>query len=233
MREVLKVYPTTMPPRSLVWAGFFGVVALATLTGCPGSTPEPEVASAEPEPTVKPKKARPKCEALEEKCKATADTQAKIANVDAVFIPPEGWVFAQQSEMTVAQPDSKAADGVNGIIGITAFEAAGPAEAKAREAEYLKLLEGLKIAAPEKFKKKYVPRWDKADDTRKSGSTEIKLWQAEQAKRDGKNGFLLVLLMADPAGKKILGVAFSPEGDDKTVEAISKSLETIGPGSYQ
>jgi len=231
MVEVLKVYQTRMPPRSLVWAGFFGVVALATVTGCPSSKPEPVVASADPEPnpSSNPKKSKPKCLDMGEKCKATADTQAKIANVDAVFIPPEGWFFAQQAELTVAQPD-----GLNGVMGITSFDAPtpGPAEAKARDAEYEKLLVGLKITAPEKFKRKYVPRWDKADDTRKSGNSEIKLWQAEQAKRDGKNGFLLVLLMTDPAGKKILGVAFAPEGDDKTVEAISKSLETIGPGTY-
>ncbi|NUP08564.1 MAG: hypothetical protein HOW73_21150 [Polyangiaceae bacterium] len=218
-----------MPTRSIVWAGLFGV-AVAALTGCPSKEPVEPVATAEPEPDPpkKTEKPKPKCEELAEKCAATADTQAKIANADSVFVPPEGWHYAQQTEMTIAQPD-----GTPGAMAITAFEGAGPEEAKARDASYEKLVQGLAISPPEKFKKKFVPRWDKPDDARKTGSTEIKLWQAEKAKRDGKDGFLLVLLTSDPAGKKILGVAFSPEGDDKTVEAISKSLETIGPGSYQ
>lgn len=223
-----------MPTRSIVWAGLLGV-AVAALSGCPKTEPEEPVATADPEPDPPKKSAKkkPKCEDLAEKCVATPDTQARIANVDSVFIPPEGWMYAQQAEMTVAQPGEEPSATNHGAIAMTAFEGAGAEEAKARDAHYEKLVQGLEISVPEKFKKKYVPKWDKADDTRTTGTTEIKLWQAEQAKRAGKNGFLLVLLTTDPAGKKILGVAFAPEGDEKTVEAISKSLETIGPGSYQ
>jgi len=218
-----------MPTRSILWAGLFGAAIVATGPGCKKATSPPTVASADAEPVAKPKpKPKPKCEDLSEKCAASADTQAKIAHADSVFIPPEGWFYAQQGEMTLATPS-----GHPGAMAITAYEAGGKEEAKARDEQYQSLVKALQITLPEKAKKKYTPKWEKSDATRKTGNTEILLWQAEAAKRDGKNGFLLVLLTSDPAGKKILGVAFAPEGDDKTVEAISKSLETIGPGSYQ
>lgn len=201
---------------------------LLAFPGCKKATPEPTVASADVEPPPKKKpKPKPKCEDLTEKCAAAADTQARIAHADSVFIPPEGWHYAQQPEMTVAQPES-----APGVMAITAFEA-GKEEAKDREAQFQKLVAALEITLPEKGKKKYAPKWEKPDGTKKTGNTEIMLWQAEAAKKGGKTGYLLVLLTADPAGKKILGVAFAQDGDEKTVDAISKSLETIGPGSYQ
>ena len=215
-----------MPTRFFGWAGLIGAATIM-LSGCPKKGAEEPAASASAEPDPPKSKPKPKCEDLAEKCAATPNTQAKIANADSVFIPPEGWIYAQLPEMTVANPDGKV-----GVMAITAFEGAGPEEAKARDAMYEKLVQALKIAVPEKFKKKFVPVWGSPQDIRKTGSTEIKLWQAEQAKREGKSGFLLVLLTSDPAGKKILGVAFSPDGDETTVDAISKSLETIGPGGY-
>jgi hypothetical protein len=203
-----------------------------------GSTPEPdpEVPTAEPEVNVtKPKKEKPKCETFKENCLATADTQAKIAGSESVLIPPVGWTFAQQSEYLVTQVDGSAA-----ALALAGFDASGPAEAAAREAVYNKLLTALEIAPPERFKKKFVPAWDKGDvpgvqrsNTMKAGSMELKLLQAEQpAKRAGKPGFLLVIMTTDPAGKKIVGVAFSPEADEESVNKISAALETIGPGSY-
>jgi len=204
---------------------FGGLVAFP---GCKKAAPEPAVASADVEPPPKKKpKPKPKCEDLSEKCAAAADTQARIAHADSVFIPPEGWSYAQQPEMTVAQPE-----GAPGVMAITAYEA-GKEEAKDREAQYQKLVGALEITLPEKAKKKYAPKWDVPDGKKQTGNTEILLWQAKAAKRAGKSGYLLVLLTADPAGKKILGVAFAEDGDDKTIGAISKSLETIGPGSYQ
>lgn len=214
-----------MPTRSSIWAGLLGVTIATALCGCPTKEPE-NIASAEVKPDPPKAKPKPKCEDLAEKCTATADTQARIASADSVFIPPEGWIYAQQSEMTVANKD-----GTPGTMGITAYDGEGKEAAKARDAAYDKLVSGLSITVPEKAKKKYVPRWDKADATRKSGNADILLWQAEGAKRDGKDGFLIVILTSDPAGKKILGVAFS--ADEDTATAVSKALETIGPGSYQ
>jgi hypothetical protein len=197
------------------------------LAAC-GPEPEPTVATAEVPPPPKMKAPpKPKCESMDEDCKATPDTQAKIAGTELVFIPPEGWNYAQESEHTVTK--SKASVGA---MAMGSFDS-GADESKIRDATYGKLAESIGVTLPERFKKKFVPNWNKADDSKKTGDIEIKLWQADEAKRDGKSGYLLVLLAADPGGKRVMGIAFAPKDDDKAVEAISKSLETLGPGGYQ
>jgi hypothetical protein len=228
-----------MTSRSLAWAGFFvprqgrfacllGALLLTTV-GCGPDKPEPEVASADPEPPPKLRpKPKPKCESFGENCAATADTQAKIAGSELVFIPPEGWLYAQQADVTLAKTD-----GSSGGMAVMGYAAGKADEAKARDQNYEHLLQLLELSPPEKFKVRYVPAWNKAEASRKSGDMEIKLWQADGAKRGGKVGFLNVLLGTDSTGKKILGVVFTPENDEKTADAVNKSLETIGPGSYQ
>ncbi|MFO0550716.1 MAG: hypothetical protein U0271_20140 [Polyangiaceae bacterium] len=168
----------------------------------------------------------PKCEAFSENCSATASTQAKVAGANVIFVPPAGWLYAQQATETISKP--KAGDG---IIGMAAFEATDKELVKVRGENYDRLVGALEVTLPEKNKKKWTPNWDKPDQTRKSGDMEIKLWQLEKAKRNTKTGFVLVIIAADASGKKVLGLAFAPEGDDKAVEAISQSLETIGPGA--
>ncbi len=196
------------------------------VAGC-GGTQEAEVPTAEPEPPPKPKpKPKPKCEDFAEKCTATADTQAKIAGTNIAFIPPEGWMYAQQANATMAKPD-----GGPGAIAMSGFDGSKD-EAKARDAEYDRLLGLLGMEPPAKFKVKYKPNWAKPEATRKSGEMEIKLWQTDGAKRDGKAGILNVILTSEPGGKKILGVVFTLDNDEKTAEAVNKSLETIGPAPY-
>jgi hypothetical protein len=228
-----------MTSRSLAWASWFAsrvsrcaclfALVSSTSLGCGPDKPEPEVATTEPEPPPKLRpKPKPKCESFGESCAATADTQAKIAGSDLVFIPPEGWIYAQQADVTMAKTDSS-----SGGMAVVGYEAGKADEAKARDQQYERLLQLLELTPPEKFKVRYVPSWNKAEASRKSGDMEIKLWQADGAKRGGKLGFLNVLLGTDSTGKKILGVVFTPENDEKTAEAVNKALETIGPGSYQ
>ncbi len=221
-----------MTMRALVPAVLVGgLLALGTTTssGCGPKQAEQEVEEPEPTPTSTPKeKPKPKCEEMTEGCEATADTQAKIAGVDLVFIPPDGWVYAQGAELTLTK-----AKETGGVLAMTSFEATGD-EKKVNEEHYQKLLEKLEISVPEKFKKKYAPNWAKEDDKRKSGEIDLKLWQAEDAKRGGEGGYLLILVAPEPGGKRrIMGVAFAPKSDQKSVEAIGKSLETLGPGTYQ
>lgn len=218
-----------MSRRPLSWAA--SVVCLFVVA-CGGTQePDPEVPSAEATSSTtaaKPKREKPKCLAFTENCIATADTQAKIPGSEAVFIPPAGWTYAQQSDATLTQIEGSPA-----VIALAGFDAAPADEAKTRDSLYAQLLQVVEVSPPEKFKKKYAPKWEKADQERENGSMKLKLWQAEAAKRSGKSGFLLVLMTTDPAGKKIVGVAFSPDGDDASIEKISTALETIGPGSYQ
>jgi hypothetical protein len=204
-----------------------GASSLAS-SGC-GSTPEPEAASdVPPPPPPEPKKKKkPKCEAVDENCVATPDTQARVAGSELVFIPPEGWTFAQEKELTRTFDK-----GGGAVLAMSSFEP-GTEEAKTREALFEALATSLEISLPEKFKRKYKPNWAKPDDKRASGDTELLLWQAGDAKHGDQKGYLLVLLAPDPAGRKVMGLAFAPESNEAVAEVIMKSLETLGPGSYQ
>ena len=215
-----------MSRRPFSWAA--SVVCLVVVA-CGGTQdPDPEIPTAEPSASAaKPKREKPKCLAFTENCVSTADTQAKIPGSEAVFIPPVGWTYAQQTDATLTQIEGSAA-----VIALAGFDSAPADEAKTRDSLYAKLLQIVELSPPEKFKKKYTPKWDKADQERENGNMKVKLWQAESAKRTGKSGFLLVLTTTDPAGKKIVGVAFSPDGDESSIEKISKALETIGPADW-
>lgn len=223
-----KVHP---PSGSLlgVVVGSLGVLLLAV--GCaskpPPPPPEPEP---EPEPVHHaPKEKKKPCEAMSEECVASPDTQAKIPGSDFVFIPPNGWGFAQESGQTTAK-----AKEVPAALAVTGYDAGTPAEeSKLRNALLPKLAQSIGVSLPEKKKKAFQPVWDKPDATEKYGDTEFALWQADDAKLGDKVGPLLVFTTKDSSGKKVLGLAFSPKGDDKTVEVVMKALQTFGPGSYQ
>lgn len=200
------------------------------------STPPPE----DPQPTTaEPKKKKkkkevaeplkPKCESFAEECVATGDTQAKIPGSDFVFIPPIGWVFAQESGQTVA----KAKDDL-GYIAVTGLEgeSAGDQD-KMRDATYPKLFEAIGVTATDKRKKKFVPAWGKPDEERKTGDVVVKMWQADDAKHGDQSGPLLVFMTKDTSGHALLGVAFTKSGDTTAIKAIEESLTTFGPGGYQ
>src|SRR5688572_9036038 len=80
------------------------LVALLASVACsdPPPAPQPPPAPA-PEPPPLPPPPVPKCEALKEQCKATAETRARIPGTTYTFTPPEGWIYAQLEEATVAQ----------------------------------------------------------------------------------------------------------------------------------
>ncbi len=207
-------------------------VVLLAASGC-GAKPPPPVteplATDDQPPLVSKKEKKKPCEAMSEDCVASGDTQAKIPGSDFVFIPPNGWGFAQESGQTLAKAKEAPA-----ALAVTGYDFGTPAEeSKMRNLLLPKLAQSIGVSLPEKKKKVFLPTWDKPDDKQKFGDTEFELWQAEDAKLGDKAGPLLVFLTRDSGGKKILGLAFSPKGDDKTVEVIMKTLQTFGPGSYQ
>ena len=207
-------------------------VFLLAASGCAAKPPPPVPAPSNTDdqpPLVQKKEKKKPCEAMSEGCIASGDTQAKIPGSDFVFIPPTGWGFAQESGQTLA----KAKEGP-AALAVTGYDPGTPVEeAKTRNLLLPRLAQSIGISLPEKKKKTFVPLWDKPDDKQKFGDTEFELWQADDAKQVDRAGPLLVFTTKDSSGKKILGLAFSQKGDDKTVEVIMKVLQTFGPGSYQ
>jgi hypothetical protein len=208
----------------LLWAG-------AALFACgsgavpPPEEPEPEpVAEPEPEPAPK-----PECKSLDEKCAATADTQAAIAKTDLVFIPPAGWLYAQEPEVTITQT----AEGGGGLS-VTAIEAKDPKsrETRTRRDEAIeKLASALGLTLPEKNRKRVSPNWDRPDGDVKVGEMTLEMWQFEGAGRGSKMG--PVLFFSTRRGDTLLlGMGFAPKGDSSDAE-IMKALETIGPAPVE
>ena len=96
----------TLPLPSLT---FLAALSLTTslVIGCGGSakppkeTPPPDDSKKWEVPEVA--KAPPKCEALKEKCEASAATKAKIAKSTFALTPIKGWNFAQTDAALIAQ----------------------------------------------------------------------------------------------------------------------------------
>jgi hypothetical protein len=210
-----------VPPALRAAFSIAALVCSPALFG--GCAPPPPAAPAAPAPAPPPKP-KPKCEALIEGCKANAKTRARIEGTDLVFTPPSGWIYAQEPEITRSRPKEGSA-----LIGVTTFE---DGDAKVRDEAFTKLAASLEIEVPTSgFKKKpYRPAWNKPDDSKKPADVDIKLWQAADAKHGEEKGFLLVLLSPVQGGRSVIGIAFSPDGDDKSIEVIPGSLETLTTG---
>lgn len=219
-----------MPLPRVFYRSALVLVAGLTAFGCSTPPPPPEEPTPEPvkEPEPEPEK-KPECKTLDEKCAATADTQAALAFTDLVFIPPQGWIYAQEPELTIAQtPEGGAA------LSITAIDAkdAKAKETKAkREVAMEKLASSLGIRLPEKAKKKVSPNWEKPDGDVKVGDMTLSMWQFEGAGRGTKNGPVL-FFSARHGDSIVLGMGFAPTGDSSDAE-IMKALETIGPGPVE
>jgi hypothetical protein len=205
-----------------------GLAMAALAAGC-GSDPPPEpevprpVETAEPQAEAPPPK--PECKALDERCKADTSTQARLAHTDLAFIPPEGWMYAQESDLTITQTEEG-----GGALAVTAFESADPKskETKAsRESALESLARAVGITLPEKNRKKVAPNWDKPDGDVKVGEMTLQMWQFEGASRGSKQGPVL-FFAARSGDTQLIGLGFAPTGD-KSDQEIMKALETIGP----
>lgn len=224
----MALLPAPLPGSSLFPSLALCVGLSVILAGC-GSDPPPEPAVPKPvetvEPEAPPAPPRPECKALDERCKADSSTQARLAHTDMAFIPPEGWMYAQESDLTITQTEEG-----GGALAITAFESADPRSKEtraSRESALESLARAVGITLPEKNRKKVSPNWDKPDGDVKVGEMTLQMWQFEGASRGSKQG--PVLFFAARRGEtQLVGLGFAPTGD-KSDQEIMKALETIGP----
>src|SRR5437868_2867115 len=109
---------------------FLAAIAVVSLPACSPKPPPPPPPVASSEPVAKPEPKKKPCEAMNEECVASGDTQAKIPSSDFVFIPPMGWTFAQESGQTIAKlKDQPLGMAVTGLE----LPKAAPDQAKTRD----------------------------------------------------------------------------------------------------
>lgn len=206
-----------MPHRSLSPALALALAALAS--GCKPKPPPPP-----PTPEVVPEvKAPPKCETLQEKCAAAADSRAKIASSELVFTPPSSWIYAQFSSVTVAQV-SETGPAV-AFMGYEGDAKDAKKERAAREAALTELAKQLNLGAI-----KQKPFWNKGEP-KAVGGLKLELWQIETGSRGSKKGPLLIVAGPTQGNKGVIGVGFVPDDDSSGADgAIMKSIESIGKG---
>lgn len=186
----------------------------------PPATPQESTVAAKPTPPPP----QPKCESLDDKCTAAADTHCDVGDAGAWFTPPEGWFYAKESTGSIAQ----AADG----LALVAFAPAATDKPKDVVAALEPLLSRLHV---EKVKtKKLEKRLKKPQSTVDAGDAKVRLWEVDKAKQgvapelDGKKGSLLVVLVAPSPDHAIVGLSFvvKPGAEDR-VGAIMQSVQSL------
>ena len=201
------------------------VLALASACGgAPPPPPAPPETKDAPEPQKAEAKPPPKCEALDEKCEAGGSTKARIAGAGAlVFTPAPGWIYAQGSDVTVAQTG----DSGPAVAAIGYETGDAKKEGPSRDASLDLLVSKLGVTPP----KKKIP-WKKPLETKDVGGLKVSLWQIEGGARGDKKGPLLVFAAPLETGTALLGIGFVPDDDQSNADAaILKSIESIAKGA--
>jgi hypothetical protein len=202
-----------------VWLSLL-LLGAAGCSSAPSPPPPPPKVEKEPEPPPPPP---PKCEAIKEQCKAGQGTTARIPGTHYEFAPPEGWVYAQLEEATVAQVGD-----AGPVLVLTTFES-GKA-AKERVALVESFCELVLIEPPKRlrFPKRDTRGRDDYTVTEMAG-LEMTLWDRPAATRGEDKGPLLVL-SAIVGDRDLFGLAFAPKGDDVGTKAILDALQSLEPG---
>lgn len=204
------------------------VAAGLVTAGCGSSDPPPP----KPPATVKkkpppPPPPEPQCVSLAEKCTADASTRADIPGTNLSFVPPSGWLFAQEAEVTLAQtPDG------GPCLAMASFASSGDANIESgRQAAMDVMLRSLGLELPEpKNKRKPLIDWKKAQSSTEVGALKLDLWQVEGGERASVKGSVLVVRL-ESAGRTVLATGFAPSDDSSDADkAIMSAFETITVG---
>lgn len=204
-----------------------GVVAMALLLGCGTPTPPPPPPQPSASPAPAPAPPPPKCEALKEQCKAAKDTKARIPGTSYVFTPPEGWIYAQLEEVTVAQAGE---EGPLLMLTTHAPDKDMRKSADQRVGLVKSLAEIVLLQPPARFVlfKMKTPGKDDYAEKPVAGVT-MSLWERGGGNR-GKDKGPLLIAAATVADRELLAVGFAPEGDQQGTGAILSALQTLTQG---
>lgn len=185
-------------------------------------------APAPPPPPPSPPPPPPKCEALEEKCEASADTRLAIGDNRASLQPPAGWTYAKEAQQSVAvSPDGAA---------WLAYAEAASEERQAVLASVEQLIARLKVSNVRiNFLK---DRLKKPQHKLQHNDLETKLWEVDKKSQFGaeptlngtEGGTLLVAVVPVGSHTVLVGAAFvtSPKGDTYA-PIVMQSVQSLAP----
>jgi hypothetical protein len=211
-----------MAPRFLFVPLLGASLALVASFGC-GPKPPPKGPDLSDSAEVDAGPPPPKCEALDEKCAATAETHAKIAHSDLVFAPVTGWTYAQGAAVSVAQASDTGP--AMAFVGFEGDAKDAKKDAAARDAAFDELTKSLGIE--NKPPKKVA--WKKADNPKAIGEMKLDQWVIDKGwTRGGKKGALVIVAGVIDGAKGVMAIGFYPDDDKSADDTIPKSFESIG-----
>lgn len=153
-------------------------------------------------------------------------THARIAEANVVFVPPQGWTYAQETAASIAQTSDEGPALALAGFTIAPDESKDPKKLDHRRDTLLQALgERLGLKMP---KAKIL--WKKPDKTLTVGSFSVSLYQLEGATRAQKKGPLLVFTAPLSSDVALVGVGFVNEDDATDADgAILAAIQSIAP----
>ena len=194
----------------------------------PPPPPKPCPAVAAPETPAPPPP--PKCESLDEKCEASADTRLAVGDNEASFVPPPGWLYAREPEQSiVVSPDSK---------GWLAFAQASSDSPKDLLATFDHLVGRLAV---DKVRTNLLTDRIKRPQHELDGSGIVtKLWEIDKKSqfgtepvREGAAGTLL-LVVVPMQQDALVGAAFvTADMGDTYAKLVMAAVQTLAPLGHE
>jgi len=158
---------------------------------------------------------------MKEHCKAEADTKARIPGTNYVFTPPQGWVYAQLEEATVAQHTERGP-----VLLLTTYEPVHAVTKRSRKRTQLIAslteLVGIKPAGGS------VVLFRPNEKSQMAGLA-MSLWERPGARRGEAEGSLLIL-EAQVGERQLFGVGYAPANDAAGTSAILATIESLQVG---
>lgn len=148
--------------------------------------------------------------------------------VGLIFTPPEGWLYAQEEEVTLAQtPDG------GPCLAMAGFEKVGKIETRRAEIVDL-LIRSVGIGLPDPPKGKPLIDWAKADAEQEIAGFNMGMWQREGAKRAAIEGPLLMFSFDAGDNHRVIGLGFAPKDDPaQSDKKILKAIESLRAGAAE
>lgn len=184
----------------------------------PEPQPDPFAGVTEPEPPPPP--AKPKCESLDEACKAVADTWVDVGD-GAQFQPAKGWVYAKLEGVSVAKVEG-------GAAGIAYRIVSAPLQPKKDSAgviDALKpVLEALSAEVSDKSVKKKLKKDGVLDN---KGPLALSTWQIE-GKVGGEDGIIIIVISKLDSGEGLVGaVALQKASVKDNLEDVQNTYRSV------